>query len=566
MPESISGWTNSSVVQANCIMSDLKSKLQEIIKGEVVTDSVTLNKFSRDASLFEISPEVVVKPQDSEDIKNLVSFVSKQKKNSPGLSLTARSGGTCMSGGPLNESIIVDVNAHLNKLQSVGRLGAVAQPGMFYRDFERRTLKHGLLMPSYPASRSICTIGGMVANNSGGEKSLIYGQTKDYVRGLKVVLADGNEYKIVPVSGTALKKKLALKTFEGEVYRKIFKLVTENESLLQQSKPTTSKNSAGYFLWDIWDGKTLNLCKLFAGSQGTLGLITEIDFKMVKPKPFASMLVIFMDDLKALGKVIESVLKYSPESFESYDEHTFSLAMKYLPQLIASMRGGFVSWAWQFLPEIKLVLTGGLPKLVLIAEFTGSTAGQARSLAVECQKDLTEQFGLRVHLTKNKKERLKYWVMRRESFSLLRKHSGGRATAPFIDDIIVHPNDLPEFLPRLDKIFSKYPDLIYTVAGHMGNANFHIIPLMKIGDPEQRKIVPKLAKEVYRLVLEYKGSLTAEHNDGLIRTPFLKDMFGEKVVELFAKTKQIFDPQNIFNPGKKVGHLTRNWQDLVKRT
>ncbi len=547
-------------------MSDLKSKLQEIIKGEVVTDSVTLNKFSRDASLFEISPEVVVKPQDSEDIKNLVSFVSRQKKNSPGLSLTARSGGTCMSGGPLNESIIVDVNAHLNKLQSVSKSGAIAQPGMFYRDFERKTLKHGLLMPSYPASRSICTIGGMVANNSGGEKSLIYGQTKDYVRGLKVVLADGNEYKVVPLSGVGLKRKLALKTFEGEVYRKIFKLVTENESLLQQHKPTTSKNSAGYFLWDIWDGKTLNLCKLFAGSQGTLGLITEIDFKMVKPKPFASMLVIFMDDLKALGKVIESVLKYSPESFESYDEHTFSLAMKYLPQLIKSMKGNFVSWAWQFLPEVKLVITGGLPRLVLIAEFTGTTSGQARKQAVACQEQLEKEFGLRTHLTKTKKERMKYWVMRRESFNLLRKHTKGMHTAPFIDDIIVHPQELPEFLPKLNKIFAKYPDLIYTVAGHAGDANFHIIPLMKLSDSKQRKSIPKLADEVYDLVLEYRGSITAEHNDGLIRTPYLEKMFGKKVVSLFTQVKNIFDPQNIFNPGKKVGNLTRSWQDLVKRT
>ncbi len=547
-------------------MQELKTQIQKFFKGEVLDDPVTLTAYSRDASLFEVQPQLVVRPRSALDVRELVKFVAKHKKELPGLSLTARSGGTCMTGGPLNQSVIVDVNAHMHQFLGVHGQTASAQPGMYYRNFEKETLRHRLLLPSYPASRNICTIGGMVANNSGGEKSLVYGQTKEYIQSLKVVLSDGEEHEFHPVSGLELKRKLALKSFEGEVFRKIFKLVSDHRELILKHAPTTSKNSAGYFLWDVWDGKTLNLCKLFAGSQGTLGLITEVKFQLVRPKPYAAMLVVFMDDVGSLGEVIKTVLKFKPESFESYDEHTFSLAMKYLPQLITSMRGGFWSWAWQFLPEVKMVLSGGLPKLVLLAEFAGTSLGQARRGALECRTELEENFNLRVHLTKNKKERLKYWVMRRESFNLLRKHSGSKATAPFIDDIIVHPSQLPQFLPRLDKIFAKYPKLVYTIAGHMGNANFHIIPLMNIKDPEQRKIIPKLASEVYALVLEYGGSLTAEHNDGLIRTPFLKDVFGSEMVRLFSEVKKIFDPQNIFNPGKKVGALPKPWTAYIKRS
>jgi FAD/FMN-containing dehydrogenase len=199
----------------------------------------------------------------------------------------------------------------------------------------------------------------------------------------------------------------------------------------------------------------------------------------------------------------------------------------------------------------------------MIAEFTGDTPGQARLAAAKCKKLMEEKYRARVHLTKNRKERMKYWIMRRESFNLLRKHSRGMHTAPFIDDIIVHPSQLPEFLPLLDKIFAKYKSLIYTVAGHTGDANFHIIPLMKLSDPKQRQIIPKLAVEVYSLVLKFQGSITAEHNDGLIRTPFLEKMYGSQVVELFAQVKDIFDPQNLFNPGKKVGELPKSWQEYI---
>jgi FAD/FMN-containing dehydrogenase len=184
--------------------------------------------------------------------------------------------------------------------------------------------------------------------------------------------------------------------------------------------------------------------------------------------------------------------------------------------------------------------------------------------ALKCQEAVTGEFGVKTHITKSAAESEKYWTIRRESFSLLRQHSSGLSTAPFVDDIVVHPLDLPDFLPRLDAIFKKYPSLIYTIAGHAGDANFHIIPLMDLTKKDQRDIIPNLSKEVYDLVLEYHGSITAEHNDGIVRTPFLKQQFGEEMVKLFEKTKNIFDPQNIFNPGKKVGGTWEYAQEHIK--
>ncbi len=442
----------------------------------------------------------------------------------------------------------------------------VVEPGMFYRDFEQQTLKRGLILPCYTASKSLNTVGGMVANNSAREKSLSYGQTKDYVEELHVVLADGNEYVFGDLDNSQLEQKLKLPGFEGEIYRQMFRLIKDNYELIRQAKPTTSKNSAGYLLWEVWDKSHFNLAKLITGSQGTLGLVTKIKFKLVRPKPKSELLVIFMNSLDRLGDVVASVVGYKPERFESFDDHTFELAMKFLPDMIKRMKGNLITLGFQFLPELWMTLTGGVPKLILIAEFTGDTEQEIYQKILMAQKEVQAKFRLKTHITKNAAEAEKYWVVRRESFNLLRQHTHGLSTAPFVDDIIVHPGQLPEFLPRLNAIFAKYPSLIYTIAGHAGDANFHIIPLMDLTREDQRAIIPKLAGEVYDLVLEYKGSITAEHNDGLIRSPYLEKQFGPKVTELFRQTKQIFDPQNIFNPGKKVGASLEYAMAHIKKT
>lgn len=545
-------------------------EIKNTISGEVQTDEETLKKYSRDASIFDVRPQAVVFPKDLNDVQNLVKYVGLQKKNSPSISLTARSAGTDMSGGPLNESIIADFTKYFTKIGKIEAVKgqakirgekiptagtAVVEPGVFYRDFEKATLEKNLLLPCYTASKMLNTVGGMVGNNSAGEKTLQLGQTKDWVEELECVLVDGSVITVKSLNETELEGKMKLGTLEGKIYREVFELVKNNKKIIEQAKPNTSKNSAGLYLWEIWDEKErmFHLQKLITGSQGTLAFVTKIKFKLITPRPESRMLAIFLKDLSVLGKLVTKVLEFKPETLESYDDHTFSLAMRFLPEMIKKMGGNIIKLGFSFLPEVWLTVTGGVPKLVVIAEFTGQTEDEVLVEASRCQAAIEEEFKVKTHITRSATEAQKYWTIRRESFSLLRQHSSGLSTAPFVDDIVVHPLDLPQFLPRLDVIFKKYPSLIYTIAGHAGDANFHIIPLMDLTKADQREIIPKLSKEVYDLVLEYKGSITAEHNDGIVRTPFLKQQFGEEMVKLFEQTKKIFDPQNILNPGKKVG-------------
>ena len=204
---------------------DYSSEIKKFFKGEVYSDDKTLTAASHDASLFELKPSLVVAPRDVYDVKNLVSFAAKKKQVGENISLTARSAGTDMSGGPLTESIVVDFLPHFNHIKEVAGLSAISEPGVYYRDFEKETLKQGLIMPSYPASRDLCTVGGMVANNSGGEKTLTYGKTEKYVRKLKMVLADGGEYEFRPLTMRELEVARQKKDFFGTVHQGMFDLI-----------------------------------------------------------------------------------------------------------------------------------------------------------------------------------------------------------------------------------------------------------------------------------------------------------------------------------------------------
>jgi FAD/FMN-containing dehydrogenase len=538
-------------------MSTIDELLQQLktagFAGEIDTTEVTRDFYSHDASMFELTPQAVVSPHNSKDVQALVALVAAQKKANPDLSLTARSAGTDMSGGAINDSIIVDFNKHFTKIESVTPHTAHVQPGVFYRNFEPQTFKHGALLPSFPASRELCTVGGMVSNNSGGEKSLEFGKTENFVTELKVVFADGNEYTVKPLTKGQLVAKMSQKTFEGRLYKQTFELLEKHYDQIKAAKPNVTKNSTGYNLWDVWDRQTgvFDLTKLIVGSQGTLGFITDIHFRLVPKTNFSGVLVCFMKNTDELGDIINSVMAHKPATFESFDNYTLELSIKFFLYFHKTLGWGkLFRLAWQLIPD-ALVLFKGIPKLILLVEFTGASQDEVNQKIRAMHNEL-KRYKLEAMEEDNTEAKAwKFRIMRRESFNLLRKKVKDKHTAPFIDDLVVPPPYLPEFLPKLRKIINKY-GLMATVAGHMGDGNFHVIPLMKLEDPKERRKLQPAMKEVNELVLKYHGSLSGEHNDGLVRGPWLQEMYGPKVLRLFKETKYIFDPQNIFNPHKKA--------------
>ncbi len=537
-------------------------KIKTLIKnsgfqGELEDAADIIDQYSHDASLFEVKPELVVFPKDAKDIELLVRVVADNKRAMPELSITARSAGTDMAGGAINDSIIVDFRRYFTNIELITRTSAQAQPGVLYRDFEPRTLKHGALMPSYPASRDLASIGGMVANNSGGEKSLEYGKTKDFINELKVVFSDGVERLVKPINKSELDVLMAKDDFEGHVYSEIFKLCEDNYDLIKAAKPNVSKNSMGYTLWEVWDRDSgiFDLTKLIVGSEGTLGFVTDINFRLVPARPHSGLLVLFLKDIDKLGELIPTVLAHKPATFESFDDQTLLLSIRFMPSFLKLLGWKrFIKLLISLIPDGWQLLRG-IPKLILMVEFNGQTEDEVRTKIKNLHSELKglkakyEINGFEEDATEGKSE--KFWVMRRQSFNLLRSKVKDKHTAPFIDDLVVNPQYLVEFLPKLRKIINKY-HLFATIAGHMGDGNFHIIPLMKLENKAERDTLLPAMKEVNDLVLSYHGSLSGEHNDGLVRGPWLENQFGKEIVDLFRQAKHIMDPQEIFNPHKKA--------------
>ncbi|HSX02250.1 MAG TPA: FAD-binding oxidoreductase [Candidatus Saccharimonadia bacterium] len=540
---------------------NIADELKKILQGEVDDAPATLQTYSHDASLFEVKPQVVAYPKVAADVEALVKFVAEHKAEQPNLSITARSAGTDMSGGAINDSIIADFNRHFTAIEDVSADEGHAQPGVFYRDFEKATLAQGALMPSYPASRELCTIGGMVNNDSGGEKSLEYGKTQNFINELKFVFADGKERVVRPLNRAELDAKMKQDDFEGEVYRKTFALVDGHYDQLKAAKPHVTKNSTGYHIWDVWDRETgiFDLTKVIAGAQGTLGFVTDIKFRLVPARPHSGLLVMFLHDIDRLGEIVPKVLEYKPATFESFDDVTLWLSIKFMPsflKVLGPLR--FIKLLISLIPD-GFMLLNGVPKLILMVEFNGETRDEVRTRIKALHKELHlkhsyyEITATEEDPTEESSE--KYWLMRRQSFQLLRSKVKDKHTAPFIDDLVVPPEHLTEFLPKMRAIIKKY-ELFATIAGHMGDGNFHIIPLMKLEDPKERAKLQPAMKETNELVLSFGGVLSGEHNDGMIRGPWLQQAYGDEIYEIFRQTKAIFDPQGIFNPHKKA---TADW-------
>lgn len=532
---------------------DLQTELAKIFKGDLDTTTEALEFYSHDASLFEMKPQIVGFPKDADDIKSVVKFVSEHKLEHPELNITPRSRGTDMSGAAIGESILLDVSKYMTTLHEITPTSAHVQPGMLFKEFDLKAIEQNAMLPSYPASRDLASVGGMASNNSGGEKSLEYGKTDNFVTELSVVLSDGNEYVIKPLNRDELNAKMGQDDFEGNLYRRTYELLDANYDEILAAAPKVSKDSTGYHLWNIWNRDTgvFDMTKLFVGAQGTLGIITDIKFKLVPRPAHSGTLVCYMRSIDQLGEVIPTVLAHKPATFESFDDNTLWLSFKFFFAFITKL--GLWNWiklAIQLIPD-GVMLIKGVPQLILLIEFTGESVDEVKHKIHQTKLDLEKYNFTYMEEDETEAKARKFWLMRRESFNLLRSKVKDKHTAPFIDDFVVPPARLTEFLPQLRVIIKKY-NLLATIAGHMGDGNFHVIPLMKIEDPKERAKLEPAMKEVNDLVISYGGSVSGEHNDGMIRGPWLKAMYTPSVLGYMVECKQLFDPQNIFNPHKKT--------------
>ncbi len=519
-------------------MNEIIQQLKQGFKGNISVEQQDLAEASTDASIFQVMPSAVATPHDLDDLKSLVRSVAELKSQGQDISLSVRAGGTCMSGGSLSQGIIVDMKPGFSWVGDfdLGEKTVWVGSGTYHRDLAAAADEHNLLFPPYTSSKDICVIGGMVGNNASGEKSIRYGATVDNVMAIRMVCSDGNEYEFSSIGRKELQEKLSQKDFEGDLYRQLNELVENNLQTVLNARPKVRKNAAGYGIWRLWnqDQTDFNIAKLVVGSQGTLGIVTAAKLRLIEKLNHRRMMVIPIEDLSRLALGVQTVLANNPEGLETYDHHTYDLAKKWLPE------------------EAKLAEVSDGKHMVLIAQFVEHSKDQTEHYAEVCKQAL-ERKGFKPHMVTDPQEIDAHWAIRRASFKLLMEHPLPNTSAvPFLEDTIVSIEHYGEFLAALEAILQDY-DMVYTYAGHIGDGSIRLVPLVDMEAEDAPDKVFELMRRTADLVFAFGGSMSVDHNDGLIRSGLLPRMYGEEVMQLFRQVKTIFDPQNIFNPGKKVG-------------
>jgi FAD/FMN-containing dehydrogenase len=469
-------------------------------------------------------------------VRKVARFTWQLAERNRVVPITARGAGTDLSGAAIGSGIIMAFPAHLNRiLEFDSKTGVVVvEPGINYGKLQQTLQTHGRFLPPFPASVEYSTIGGAVANNASGEMSVKYGSTRNYVKALRVVLANGEAISTGRLSKRELDKKLGLTTLEGEIYRSLDTLLEENKQLLETLARKVTKNSAGYDLLDIRhkDG-SFDLTPLFVGSQGTLGLVTEITLHTELHNPETTLLAAAFDELSQLQAAIVALR----------GEHDRPSAMEVVD-------GNLLTFVSSVSPsQLKDVLPTPYPKFLLLVEYDDNGRTQKKS-AHKGEKTL-KKYASHVQVVTDLDDQEALWRIRHASATVI-NHADGRTRAlPLIEDGTVPLDRVEEFLSGLYSILSRN-HLQAAVWGHAGDANFHVQPYLDLSQLGDRQIAFRVMDEYYRLVVDLGGTITAEHGDGRLRGPYLPKMYGQEAYELLTKVKKIFDPYGTLNPGVKI--------------
>lgn len=511
----------------------LVNHLQKHISGEVMAGDDALDYFSTDGSIFTVRPKTIIYPRETTDVRKAVRFSWQLAEHGKQLPITARGKGTDQGGGALGEGMMLVFPAHMNKVKALDKEDAVVQPGVIYGDLQRTLHGHKRFLPPYPSSIDFSTIGGAIANNACGEKTVKYGCTRDYVKSLQVVLANGKLITAEKISKKELNRKQGLHDLEGEIYRKIDGLIEDNADLIANSVPDVSKNAAGYNLWDVkGDDGSFDLSKLFVGSQGTLGVVTEATLKTEPYNPDTHLIAAFFDDLEKAGEAVLRLGELGPSAMEVVDYHLLDFLRKHHPQ------------------QLENLIQGELPQIVLLIEFDDHKKSKRKRKAKKASQILdglvASQF-----MTTDLQEQEHLWKIRHSAAAVIWQNQGKKKALPIIEDAVVPVGKMPEFLRQTYELFDRY-QLDIAVWGHAGNANFHMQPFLDLGNVGDRQTVFKLMDDFYHMVIEMGGCTCGEHNDGRLRAPYLPDLYGQEMYELFRRVKDICDPYGILNPGVKI--------------
>jgi FAD/FMN-containing dehydrogenase len=517
-------------------MSKIAHYLQEHLVGEV-TDSLDVRRyFSHVGSILQVTPSVIVYPASENDVRKTARFAWQLAERERVLPITARGGGSDTSGAAIGPGVVMVFTAHMNRVLSLDpkKEFVTAEPGITFGSLQQTLYTHGLFLPPYPASGAYATIGGGLANNSIGEKSVKYGDMARYVEKLSVVLANGEIIEAGPISKRELNRKMGLTSLEGNIYRGIDALIEENQALLNDEKARMRAvhNRSGYNLFDVKNKGTFNLSPLFLGSQGTLGIITEATLQLVRHNPLAELAVLSLDSLSEMQDILPRLLELEPSICEMLNRAAVVQISKSNPHRLTGL------------------LQNPAAEIHLILEFDDSKEG-AQKKALKQLAKIAERSGGYLMIASDNEDRNKINKLRRAAASLHLEGRAGAKAVPVAEDVAVPIDRLADFLKRAGEIYVG-GGLQPAVWGHAGQGVVRMHPMLDLSQLGDRQKLYKIQDLVYNTVLNMGGSISASAGDGRVRAPYMGHVYGQDARRLMMEVKKIFDPYGILNRGVKT--------------
>jgi FAD/FMN-containing dehydrogenase/Fe-S oxidoreductase len=521
-------------------MKNLENELKASIQGEVFFDAVTRHVYSVDASIFEIEPMGVVIPKTKLDLQRICEIATHFR-----IPLTVRGAATGITGGCLGHGLILDLSKYLNQMIAIDieQQCVICEPGVIQDDLNRQLAPFGYRLGPDTSTGNRATLGGMLANNSAGARSLRYGKMVDHVQEVEILLASGEILSFTPVSEKEWMNKYQQTNQEGAIYRALWEIKQQDAEEIRKRFPQIPRRVSGYNLDELLKPMPFNVAKIIAGSEGTLGIATAIKMA-IAPKPKATgLLLLFFDDLLEALRHVPELLIYHPLALEMIDHQIIQLGRA------APLMRNRLEWLQ------------GDPQAILILEIEGQDVQEVKEKLESLRSQMEQKkVGNRQILIFDPKQIDHVWDLRKSGLGiLLSKRSYSRAIA-FLEDISVSPLQLAAFMERFCTYLAAHGKQA-GIYGHVGSGCMHVRPYIDLRDPQELALIRQMMLDISSLLLEYGGTLSGEHGDGWIRSWLNPKMFGERIMQAFGKIKKAFDPLNLMNPGKIIPE-TDQWQDL----
>ena len=519
------------LIQIQDPLEEWQRALREKLNAKVRWDPVTLQLYSTAACIYDITPLAVMIPETVEDIVQTVNICQMYS-----IPVLPRGAGSSLAGNSVGRAVILDLTHHFQCIDILSDSQARVGVGVVLNQLQKAIKEKGRKFGPDPSSGNICVIGGMLGNNSGGPHTILHGSMYKHVDEVSVILANG---KLFRAKNIAITDITGLDDFHRPYYEKIHELFKIYAHRIKNSRPRVTKSASGYQVWDILTTERLNMASLFVGSEGTLGVFTEALLNIIPLKPERGIISLYFSELEDMGKAVQVLRRLGASAIEFVDQSFMVLALEYQPDLSKFSPSGV--------------------RYLLFVEFEGTTV---ESIHDSFQKAINEivnqrELGQKGAYSTDESEIEKIFTLRKAATIILNKIEGKNKPIPFVEDTAIHPDVFPDFLGDACSLLKKF-DFKYVIYGHAGDGNLHLRPLIDIKDEKTMVLIEKFMDEFVDLVIQYNGSLTGEHGDGRLRTPFLPKRFPE-LMPLFREIKDIFDPAGIMNPDIIVPREPIKW-------